>query len=450
MKFIYLKGGLVMAFRILSDEEIALLDDKQRIQYEKQLKIYQQRVAFVEQIEAYENVHIPPYKPKLESIPVIDEIEVKSFRRPEYELSACEPIVKPKLQVKSFDVAEPIAPVLPILSKPQGVRIKNIKKIDNIQPKLLSVSKPLSPQKNIKEVKIEQPDLPTVAKLNIAVKSYRGSGEIKPNLPNVVKPITSTDFDFKPFSFEAYDIKAGIPKVSKPNIELSTFVLPEKESHNLPKVTIRFTEVKEYKKPEKVNTVLPQVTKPNVDIKYSKNEKPIQTNLPELNNISQVKVAFKKPEKPNVQLPEVIKPSANVRVLKKTDLTKPGLPKTSKVNMNSKSFLKPDIQTTALPTITKLQKEIKSFEKPDLQTPVLPTVAKLDLEGKSFDRQVNKALEQLQEAQTKFIVSAPPSVKIKPFVKIESKASALPDKVVVNIPDAYEKLKQLLPTTIKD
>jgi len=35
-----------MAFRILSEEEVSLLDEEQRKQYEKELRIYRQRAAF--------------------------------------------------------------------------------------------------------------------------------------------------------------------------------------------------------------------------------------------------------------------------------------------------------------------------------------------------------------------------------------------------------------------
>jgi len=59
MDFLYEGRRFVMAFRILSEEEVSLLDEEQRKQYEKELRIYRQRAAFVEQIEAYEKVRIP-------------------------------------------------------------------------------------------------------------------------------------------------------------------------------------------------------------------------------------------------------------------------------------------------------------------------------------------------------------------------------------------------------
>ena len=47
-----------MAFRELSEDEISLLNESERTQYEKQLKIYRERVAFVEKLEQIENANI--------------------------------------------------------------------------------------------------------------------------------------------------------------------------------------------------------------------------------------------------------------------------------------------------------------------------------------------------------------------------------------------------------
>ena len=46
-----MRMGFDMAFKILTEDEIKLLTDKQRIQYENQLAIYNERVKFVEQLE---------------------------------------------------------------------------------------------------------------------------------------------------------------------------------------------------------------------------------------------------------------------------------------------------------------------------------------------------------------------------------------------------------------
>ena len=62
-----------MAFKILNDEEISLLTDEQVECYQKELKIYKQREAFVEKLTKLENAEIKPYKPNLKSIDIIRE-----------------------------------------------------------------------------------------------------------------------------------------------------------------------------------------------------------------------------------------------------------------------------------------------------------------------------------------------------------------------------------------
>ncbi|OPX42023.1 hypothetical protein CLHUN_40820 [Ruminiclostridium hungatei] len=427
-----------MAFRILDNEEISLLDENQRKQYENELEIYLLRVAFVERLDELENATIPSYEPKLESILVINGIEVKPFTRQEYILSACEPIVKPDLQVNPFEMAEPIVPVLPMLSKRPEVYVEHISKVEGILPELPSISKPAAPDKHFEKAEIKHPDLPAVAKLSIAVKSYKHSGEIRPDLPTVIKPAAQTDFFFKSVCIDYSDIKESIPDVFMPRIELNPFVMLEKTWHSLPEVSVHFADVRDYRKPEQTEVVLPRVAEPNINTNYFKKVEPIKTNLPQLNDIAQVKVTFRKPEQSNAKLPTVVKPSVNVQSFKKTELTGLCLPETKKISIQPKDFSKPELPVPALPSIAKLNSEIKSFERPEYKNPDLPIVAKMGV--------VTKTFKQLEITQFHIVASSCPTVNVNPFAKIESKADGLPGRIVVNIPDAYEKLRQLFPT----
>jgi hypothetical protein len=431
-----------MAFRILNDEEISLLDDNQRKQYENELDIYLKRVAFVERLEALENATIPPYEPKLQSIAVMNGIEVKPFTRPEYRLSVCDPIVKPDLHVTPFEMAEPIIPVLPKVSKGPDVHVEHIKKVEFIEPKLPSISRPATPAKCFEKAERKYPDLPEAYKLSVSVKSYKGLGEIKPNLPTVMKPATQTDFIFKSISIDSSDIKARIPDVFMPSIELNPLVMQKKAWHNLPEVSVHFAEIRDYRKPEQTGVVLPEVAKPHVNVHYIKNEKPIQANLPELCDIAQVKAAFKKPEKSDTKLPAVVKPSVNVRPFKKTELTGTCLPETPKISIPPMDYSKPELQVAALPSIAKLNSGMKTFERLEHKNPDLPIVPKISV--------VTNTFKKPELTRSHIVASAPPSVNVKLFEKIESKSDGLPDRIVVNIPDAYAKLRQLFPTINDD
>ena len=68
-----------MAFRELSEDEISLLNESERTQYEKQLKIYRERVAFVEKLEQIENANIQYTKPKLKRIKPVPKLEIPKY-----------------------------------------------------------------------------------------------------------------------------------------------------------------------------------------------------------------------------------------------------------------------------------------------------------------------------------------------------------------------------------
>lgn len=69
-----------MAFRELSEDEISLLNESERTQYEKQLKIYRERVAFVEKLEQIENANIQYTKPKLKRIKPIPKLDIPKYQ----------------------------------------------------------------------------------------------------------------------------------------------------------------------------------------------------------------------------------------------------------------------------------------------------------------------------------------------------------------------------------
>lgn len=69
-----------MAFRELSEDEIALLNEMEKAQYEKQLKIYRERTAFVEKLEQIGNANIQYTKPKLKRIKPIPKLDTPKYQ----------------------------------------------------------------------------------------------------------------------------------------------------------------------------------------------------------------------------------------------------------------------------------------------------------------------------------------------------------------------------------
>lgn len=92
-----------MAFKILNLDELELLTEEQRAQYEKELNLYRKREAFVERLEQLETVQLEPYEPKLKPVTVLEEMEVKPFAKAEYTVSLCPSVQKPELQIISFE-----------------------------------------------------------------------------------------------------------------------------------------------------------------------------------------------------------------------------------------------------------------------------------------------------------------------------------------------------------
>lgn len=203
-----------MAFRILNEEEIALLTDSQRERYEKDLEIYLQRVAFVEQLELYENVTIQPYESRLETINIIDTIDTKEFIKPTYDMVTCNPVVKPELQVTKFEKLEQVEPMLPKFLKSIKVPGESIKKVEDIQLTALPTHKEMTPVKQFYKQEIEPKKLPVIAKLDIKIKSYKRSKEVKTNLSNVVKLIDGN----------SHDKQVNILNMDIPSMDISSVV----------------------------------------------------------------------------------------------------------------------------------------------------------------------------------------------------------------------------------
>lgn len=421
-----------MAFKILDKEEISLLSDNQRLQYEKELDLYQQRAAFVERLEMLENTTIAPYEPKLKSITVINEIEVEPFKKTEYILSTCEPIAKPELKINPFVKPEQINPVLPIIAKEPDIQVKFIQKPESTQPELPVIAKPVFVEKHFIKSKIKHPDLPKIVKPHIAVKSFKNSERM---------------------------IETDLPDVSMPSMDVVPFAMPIKTQPSLPEISVRLTKTPAFCKPEQSNMDLPTVVKPDIEIHYLKEEKPILPDLPKVPELNlEVKAAFQKPEQTNAKLPTVVKPTINVPAFVKTNTT-PRLPKIPILTVQSKAFSKPEQTEPELPTVAKPTMKVRSFEKINHPVPSLPQIPKLSVQTKSFVRPEHsnpelpivtrlhvetKTFQRLEKIQPNIVEVQVPNIQIKSFTKLESNILQLPEKSSAKISDANAKVNELI------
>jgi len=69
-----------MAFRELREDEIILLNEFEKAQYEKDVKIHQERMALVEKLEQIENANIQYQKPKFKRIKPIPKLDMPKYQ----------------------------------------------------------------------------------------------------------------------------------------------------------------------------------------------------------------------------------------------------------------------------------------------------------------------------------------------------------------------------------
>lgn len=308
-----------MSFKVLNNEELSLLDDNQRMQYEKEQAMYQQRVAFVEHLERLEDVQLEPYIPQLTPISVIDKIDVKSFKKAEYVMVTCNPIEKLNLQIKPFHKIEQIAPVLPLIPQMEDVCVNNIQKLERIKPVVPTITQPRAVATEFKHLEAK-----------------------RSKLPIIIGPSINLALHFDDLKDNLHHPQSKVPTIS-----------------------VFAAEVRPFKKPKKRNTELPNVIKPIINVDYSKGIKPVKPFLPEFPTASHIaKADFHKPEQRPVNLQVVAKPTINVKSINKVERTTPNLPQISDISVPTKKIRRPKHAMSNLPTIAKLKIDSISFEAP--------------------------------------------------------------------------------------
>ncbi|MBR1391330.1 MAG: hypothetical protein IJ567_07815 [Lachnospiraceae bacterium] len=288
-----------MAFSVLNEEEILLLTDEQRTQYERELKQYQQRAAFVEYLEEMENRHIEAYEPVLQPIPMIGSTNFRPYERTEYPMTICEPIQKPEAYRNVFEAPEAAELVLPKTAIPEIQTVT----IQIAERKPSGLPKVAGPElKNINPIKAIVQTEPSLPRLSIGWQKTAGFAE--PEVP-----------------------KMEVPAVDSPRLDRCKFekpasllpVLPERPEIR-PVTQIAF----EKTKPQPNN--LPIIASPCVElrsIRLEKNEKP---DIPEMGQIRMEQRAYNPPANSGVELPVYSKPEVKSRTVVKPDHAKKELP----------------------------------------------------------------------------------------------------------------------------
>ena len=428
-----------MAFKILSFEELELLTENQRESYERELAIYNQRVKFVEQMERLENTVITPYELELAAIPAICEVPREEFVGPEYVLAPVVPIVKPELDVPAFDFGGQVTAVCPEHVKITNIPVGCMKKLERDKPILPVVFKAAAPANSFTKVEQQRPTLPECVKISIPDSTFHISERTSPNLPLAVKPQNMTELCYTPITIDSSAITVNNPQLTMPMMEVPDFAAAEYVVPVLPKLEVEIPEIGVMESPEVKAPVLPKViVSKQMDISFSPASE-IKAELPETFDMPNIRVSFIKPSIQQIELPTVFKaevPTKEFAASKHTvsELPMVSIPKSDVVLFAAPELPKPPVQAVVKPAVCpRLLFAVPELPKPTLQTVVKPLAMPKPYDG---SLSVNKT--------PKIEYPSIDVLSVKPFEKIQSKASSLPTIPTVNSPgDCAEELLKI-------
>lgn len=327
-----------MAFRELSEDEISLLNESERTQYEKQLKIYRERVALVEQLEQIENANIQYTKPKLKRIKPVPKLEIPKYhsigtvkiKLPKSEInrnlfvqqlenrSVCSLKIR-KRMVESSAVCVRIKPMTKVV-------IPSLKPYHNMPQQTVSLPKPsvIIPSVSFNE-KIKHLihgisnctktiDVPQCKFTEITLRKITGIQ--KKNVPHITisfsKPVT--------FSFTGNVKIMNMPSLSKAEVSNVTFHAPKCETKDIPKIDISIPKV-QFKESKYEIQNMPKLQIPAVNCDFSAIHQQIKSAL-----LGKVKPLKKK----MMSVPSIksyVKPECKVSILPSEPVSIPSVNK---------------------------------------------------------------------------------------------------------------------------
>ena len=402
-----------MAFRVLNEDEIALLSDKQKKQYDEELSIYQERIAFIEQIEMLEKVEIPPYEPQLKEIAMIGGIPQKKYAVHKGDLNAhgIPKCFHPTgVEVNHMKETGAVSPELPALSHPKKVEI------------LFSAPELLEPQlpfakvsfQNISDVRITEvnssklPDAKVVFDREFAFKMDEPS---RPILPEAVVTFGNIPV------FQDFKVNHPlIPAVDSPNCTLRKEANIPVAHADIPSVKgmERILKNKTFNKPELGDVKVPQITKPITDSYEFQIRKHTVTELPDIQRLVCSVKPLEARQYSRTKLPDVQRPVCSVKPVEAKQYNVTKLPEVQK------------------PVCRIHEKQVRQYSQTEL-----PKIKQVDI--------VNKEFRAPKMAEPVITCVKLPVANSPKFGKIDSSVRGLPNNLSIEIPDAYAKWKALLP-----
>ena len=428
-----------MAFKILSSDEIELLTEEQRKSYESELEIYNERVKFVEQLEKFENTVVSPYEPKLVNISDVKKAPKVAYAKPEYvvELVDIDVNSAPEMSTVKFD--KPVTATVPKCLKTKSVSVEHIKQAKCEQPIIPKVSKTVVPEKTIEKFEKNKPELPQVKGTVIPTKVHKiqkqdkplmplktktvvpcvtpkKNGQVNPSLPKKIKVKKFNQFTMAALSVDEKAMTVSIFKKNAPKVNLPNVVMPEKINPILPKASVEFAEIKNFKGFKRRDIAVPKAIIPN-----------------------QVNASFKQVNHTKAELPYVSNISVKKASIKRIDVKKAELPIAQKTDVPVKNIHKSAYGFSDVPTIDVQKINVGSYIKPEFKKSELPNVNKPVVNPSHFIKKSAIGSPKIEYP----IIDIVPKTSFK---KIDRKIGSVPSISGITIPNAYanDSLKNLL------
>jgi hypothetical protein len=288
------------------------------------------------------------------------------------------PILAEKPNVPTYYMKKPVKfnLELPTVSKVEVVT-KSFQPIE-VKPSLPAVEQPSPVAISFKPLKKTQHTMPKICMPELYIKPFIAP-DVKPlGLSKVATVITKVDIS----SFKAIEL----PKVSLPKVPISEkkdsnlkFQKPELSKIQLPRVAKSSVHVPLFKKMARNPVGLPKVSKPEIEIK------PFQkADLSKIDMLTVVKPSvhvppFEKVARNPVGLPKVSMPEIKIQPFQKPEQSKVDLEPVKPMKVDIKPFEKPQSIYHIMPKIEVSSVSVRSFQpieklKPQIDQMIMPEV----------------------------------------------------------------------------
>lgn len=400
-----------MVFKVLSEEELSLLNVEQKVKYEEERNVYQQRVDFVNRLEELEDVKVEQYNMEMSAIEIIQDREINQYQNPEFTLKTSVSVKKPNLQVVSFQSLEQNKPVLPMIMKKPRIQVVYFHQKESARKELPLITKPVVSSRNYNEVKLEKLDLPGVEKITISMKTHKPITNDHPNLPVITQPSINLDMNVEQLATSSNVNTKNLPEVLKTNIPIRKVAMSIDTRPDLPEVLKTNIPIHKVAMAVDTRTDLPEVLKTNIPNHKAAMAVDTRPNLPEV-------------EKMNIPIQKAsmdIDTQLNLSDIQRSSIK-------LDINTNIDKFEKSSkIVPQNLPRVLKINAPIHSVPMENSISPSLPTVKKTSIPEHSVTIPIIKAeLPELQEV-IKVNNDRKPFGEMKPIEDVKLTTVVKPD-----------------------